>query len=253
MVVWQHKYYAPISILVGVVLPTLIASAWGDFWGGYFYGAMLRMVIVHHATFFVNSLAHSLGEKSVSDLHTSYDSFITAILTLGEGYHNYHHEFPHDYRNGIKFYHYDPTKWLIGGLSYLGLTYNLQEIPEPEIQKAMLQMKQRSVNKEMSVLSFGKNFDHLPEISMEEFNQRVANGETLVHMEGIVLDIKNFVHDHPGTCPRRLACFSISAIKSTRQPTITYVATNPITILSTIFTDDAVYVFVRTQVAAKLC
>jgi len=199
MIVWQHKYYAPISIFVGVVLPTLIAGAWGDFWGGYFYAAMLRMVIVHHATFFVNSLAHTLGDKTVSDLHTSYDSFITAILTLGEGYHNYHHEFPHDYRNGIKFWHYDPTKWLIGGLSYFGLTYNLQEIPEVEIQKAMLQMTQRHVNKEASILAFGKNFDNLPEISMEEFNSRVTNkGEALVLMEGIVLDVKNFVHDHPG-------------------------------------------------------
>jgi stearoyl-CoA desaturase (delta-9 desaturase) len=198
MVTWQHKYYAPIAISVGIVFPTLLAAAWGDFWGGYFYAAMLRMVIVHHATFFVNSLAHTLGEKSVSDLHTSFDSFITAILTLGEGYHNYHHEFPHDYRNGIKFFHYDPTKWLIGGLSYFGLTYNLQEIPEHEVQKAVLQMTQRRVNKEMSMLTFGKNFDHLPEISMEDFNQRVAKGEALVHMEGIVLDVKNFVHDHPG-------------------------------------------------------
>lgn len=42
---------------------------------------MLRIVIVHHATFFVNSLAHSLGEKSYSDLHTSYDSVVTAILS----------------------------------------------------------------------------------------------------------------------------------------------------------------------------
>jgi len=171
---------------------------WGDFAGGYFFAAMLRMVIVHHATFFVNSLAHTFGDKTVSDLHTSYDSFITAILTLGEGYHNYHHEFPQDYRNGIRFFHYDPTKWLIGGLSYFGLTYNLQQIEKSEVQKAMLQMNQRKLDAERSKVTFGKNFENLPELSWDEFQARVQKGEQLVVLEDVVLDVKNFVHDHPG-------------------------------------------------------
>ena len=62
---------------------------------------------------------------------------------LGEGYHNFHHEFPQDYRNGTKIYHYDPTKWLIKGLSYFGMTYNLKMIPDMEIEKAKVQMEQR--------------------------------------------------------------------------------------------------------------
>ena len=94
--------------------------------GGFCYATVGRMVFVHQSTFFVNSLAHSLGDRPFSDNHTSYDSVITALVTLGEGYHNFHHEFPDDYRNAIKWYQYDPTKWTIKALSYIGGTYNLK-------------------------------------------------------------------------------------------------------------------------------
>jgi len=156
------------------------------------------MVFVHHATFFVNSLAHTLGDKTFSDHHTAFDSVITAVLTLGEGYHNYHHEFPQDYRNGIRIFHYDPTKWLIKSLNLFGLTYDLKSVQEHEIDKARLQMKQRHLTTQMATLQFGKHFDHLPEISWEEFKTKVAEGENLIVIEGVVHDVKTFVHEHPG-------------------------------------------------------
>jgi len=56
-----------------------------------------------------------------------------ALFTLGEGYHNYHHEFQHDYRNGVKPWQWDPTKWLIWVLSKLGLTSGLRRVPQAEI------------------------------------------------------------------------------------------------------------------------
>jgi len=198
MVQWQHKHYAAVSLIVGVVFPSVVAALWGDLLGGFFFACMMRTVFVHHATFFVNSLAHTLGDKTFSDLHTAFDSFITAILTLGEGYHNYHHEFPQDYRNGIRFYQYDPTKWFIRALATVGLTYNLKEMGEDEIVKARLQMRQRSLDKELARLQFGKRFDSLPLVSWEQFQSRVAAGEMLVVIEGIVHDVKNFVHEHPG-------------------------------------------------------
>lgn len=198
MILWQHKYYPFVSIGAGILLPILIAGLWGDARGGFFYASMWRMVIVHHATFFVNSLAHTLGDKSFSDHHTAYDSFITAILTLGEGYHNYHHEYPQDYRNGIKFFQYDPTKWLIGVLSYAGLTYDLKWISKEEIKKAELQMKQRQLDEEKAKVMYGGNVTQLPELSWDEFNKRVNGGEILIVIEGVVHDVKNFVHEHPG-------------------------------------------------------
>jgi len=198
MLQWQHRYYLPIALSVGMVFPILLCTLWNDMRGGFFYAVMLRMFVVHHATFFVNSLAHSLGDKTYSDLHTAFDSFITAILTFGEGYHNYHHEFPADYRNGVLFYHFDPTKWLISGLSYFGLTYNLKLMSTEEIEKAKIQMKYRSLHEEKAVLKFGTKFEALPVISMTEFHTRVAHGEQLIIISGLVHDVAHFVHDHPG-------------------------------------------------------
>jgi stearoyl-CoA desaturase (delta-9 desaturase) len=152
-----------------------------------------------------------LGDKTYSDLHTAFDSVVTAVLSmlfvvnriltnlaLGEGYHNYHHEFPSDYRNGIKFYHYDPTKWLITGLSYLGLTYNLKMINNGEIEKAKLQMHQRTLNVERAKLQLGKNFNDLSNMTWEEFQSQVSKGQQLVVIDNIVHDVSEFVHDHPG-------------------------------------------------------
>jgi len=198
MIQWQHKYYPHISIGVGVILPVLISSLWGDIRGGYFYAVAVRIMFVHHATFFVNSLAHWLGDKTYSDLHTAYDSFLTAVLTLGEGYHNYHHEFPADYRNGIKAYHYDPTKWLILGLSYFGLTYNLKSMSDEEIDKARIQMQQRTIDVENAKLKFGKKFNELPTLSWSEIKDRVSKGEKLVVIDNLIHDVASFVHEHPG-------------------------------------------------------
>jgi stearoyl-CoA desaturase (delta-9 desaturase) len=64
-----------------------------------------------------------------------------AIFSYGEGYHNYHHYFPTDYRNGIRWYHFDPTKWLIKTLSIVGLTKDLKKVPEKIILQAQQKMK----------------------------------------------------------------------------------------------------------------
>ena len=97
-----NRFYMPIALLMAFVLPTLVCGlGWGDWHGGYFIAGVARLVFVHHSTFFVNSLAHYAGDALFTDGHTARNSFITALLTLGEGYHNFHHEFPSDYRNGV--------------------------------------------------------------------------------------------------------------------------------------------------------
>lgn len=192
MILFQHDYYLPIAASFGVVFPIALAASWGDLWGGFFYACMLRIVFVHHATFFVNSLAHSFGEKTFSDHHTAHDSVVTAVLTLGEGYHNYHHEFPQDYRNGIQVYHYDPTKWLIKALQLVGLTSHLKLMSPEEILKARVQMAQRALDLETA------QYRDLPALSRDEFDHRVEEGEAWVLLEGIVYDIRTFVDEHPG-------------------------------------------------------
>jgi stearoyl-CoA desaturase (delta-9 desaturase) len=68
-----------------------------------------------------------------------------AVVTFGEGYHNYHHEFQHDYRNGVKPWQFDPTKWIIWTLSKLGLASKLRRVPSEKILLAELAEAQRQL------------------------------------------------------------------------------------------------------------
>ena len=117
----QDRYYAVLAIGLGLVLPTAIASLWGDPWGGLLVAGVLRGAILLQATFCVNSLAHLVGRKRYDPSVSARDSLVTALVTFGEGYHSFHHRFPFDYRNGIGWWQYDPSKWLIWSLSRLRL------------------------------------------------------------------------------------------------------------------------------------
>jgi stearoyl-CoA desaturase (delta-9 desaturase) len=77
-----------------------------------------------------------MGRQPYSKRCSARDSFFLALFTLGEGYHNYHHEFQYDYRNGVKPWQWDPTKWLIWVLSKLGVTSHLRRVPEEKILAA---------------------------------------------------------------------------------------------------------------------
>ncbi len=143
MIQWQHRYYMLIAIFVGIFLPTYIGWAMGSSLGGFVFGASLRIVFTHHCTFFINSLAHIWGKQTYTDENSARDNTIIAILTYGEGYHNFHHKFQGDYRNGLKWYHFDPTKWLIQTCSALGLADKLKRVPEEEIFRAKVRMQKK--------------------------------------------------------------------------------------------------------------
>src|SRR4029077_3599286 len=81
---------------------------------------------------------HYLGEQPYSSKCSARDSWLLAILTFGEGDHNYHHEFQHDYRNGVKPWQIDPTKWIIWILSKVGLATRLRRVPTEKIVLAEL-------------------------------------------------------------------------------------------------------------------
>jgi stearoyl-CoA desaturase (delta-9 desaturase) len=199
MVRFQHKYYLPLAIFMGFVLPSLICGlGWGDYYGGYFIAGVLRLVGVHHSTFCVNSLAHYAGSATYTDGHTARNSIITALLTLGEGYHNFHHEFPSDYRNAIEWYQWDPTKVLIKALSYIGQTYELREFSHNEVEKGTLQMKQKNLDREKAMIYWGPNPALLPVITKDDLEKRVSAGEKLVILDGFILNVASFAKTHPG-------------------------------------------------------
>src|SRR5262249_40249923 len=94
--------------------------------GGFLIGGVAKVVVLQHGTFLINSACHTIGRQPYSTRCSARDSMLMALFTFGEGYHNYHHEFQHDYRNGRKPWQWDPTKWLIWSLSRIGLTSGLR-------------------------------------------------------------------------------------------------------------------------------
>lgn len=141
MVMFQHNHYVKLVVLMNIGLPLALGWLLGDLWGVFLLGGLLRLVISHHVTFFINSLAHMWGTRPYTDENTARDNPLLALVTYGEGYHNYHHIFQYDYRNGVKWWQFDPTKWLILSLSWVGITKNLKRCSEFAIQKAQLTMQ----------------------------------------------------------------------------------------------------------------
>ncbi|EQA38122.1 stearoyl-CoA 9-desaturase [Leptospira inadai serovar Lyme str. 10] len=150
---FQHDHYYTVAIFMNFILPMLVCGLWGDWLGGLIVVGTLRVAINHHFTFFINSLAHYKGAQPYSDKHTAKDNWFIALFTFGEGYHNYHHEFQADYRNGIRWHDYDPTKWLINIFSYLGLASDLKTISDEQILRKKMIMDEKRLRNKLEVKS----------------------------------------------------------------------------------------------------
>jgi stearoyl-CoA desaturase (delta-9 desaturase) len=135
---WQNRWYKMILIVGGFGLPTLVGAMFGDPIAGLLWGGFLRLAVIHHTTFFVNSLAHYVGKPTYNAEVSARDNWGVALLTLGEGYHSFHHRFPADFRNGILWYHWDPAKWFIASLRGVGLASDLRSATPPQVEQARM-------------------------------------------------------------------------------------------------------------------
>jgi stearoyl-CoA desaturase (delta-9 desaturase) len=134
----QDKYYFVWSIFSGMVLPMAIGALTGHFWGVFLFAVCFRLAFVHHSTFFINSVCHTFGKATYDVDASARDHWLVALLTNGEGYHNFHHRFPGDYRNGIRWYQWDPSKWVIALCAKLGLAWDLRRVSHFSILQAKL-------------------------------------------------------------------------------------------------------------------
>lgn len=139
IVMFQHRHYLGLALGMNLGVPLLLGLWHGDVFGCLLLPGLLRLVAVHHATFFINSLAHYWGRQPYSAEHTARDNDFLSLLTYGEGYHNFHHSFQWDYRNGIRWWQFDPTKWWIAACARLRLARNLRRTPEFQIQRARVE------------------------------------------------------------------------------------------------------------------
>ncbi len=153
LVMWQNRHWHVIGIVTSFVVPPALGWAWGG-WrsalGAFLLTGVARVVCVQHSTFFINSFCHYIGHRPYSTRCTARDSWIMALFTFGEGYHNFHHEFQHDYRNGVKSWQFDPTKWAIWLLNRVGLTSQLRRVPAEKIQLAEISETQRQLEQRLA-------------------------------------------------------------------------------------------------------
>jgi stearoyl-CoA desaturase (delta-9 desaturase) len=166
--------------------------------GGLVYASILRIFFVHQATFCVNSIAHWLGDQPFDDRDSPRDHAVTAFLTLGEGYHNFHHQFPSDYRNAIGLHQYDPTKWSIWIWKQLGLAHDLKTFRWNEIEKGRIEQDQKKLNWRKAQLEWPKALEVLPVIDWTEFRRQIDHGDSLIIIAGVIHEVRDFVKDHPG-------------------------------------------------------
>jgi stearoyl-CoA desaturase (delta-9 desaturase) len=181
LIVWQDRRYGLIGLATGVLLPTLLGLAVGDPWGGFIVGGAVRLMLCYHATFSINSFAHLIGSQPYSDKDSSRDSFITALVSMGEGYHNFHHTFPADYRNGVRAHQFDPTKWALRSLAAVGLARQLRRTPAPAILRARLRMDEQRLGSQVPLAAqplveqFRASVNH----AVERWHDLVAQYELL--------------------------------------------------------------------------
>ena len=166
IVQWQARWYKVLLIAGGFGLPTLIGALFGDALAGLLWGGFLRLVVIHHTTFFVNSLAHYVGKPLYNAEVSARDNWAVALLTLGEGYHSFHHRFPSDFRNGIRWFHWDPAKWFIATLRVLRLAGDLRSTSAPQVEHARMQAAVRLIEPQLT---------GAPDSVAEEIRRLIAN------------------------------------------------------------------------------
>jgi stearoyl-CoA desaturase (delta-9 desaturase) len=195
LVMWQHRHYYLLAILTGFALPTLLGWMWGG-WsaalGSFLIAGMARVVFVQHMTFFINSLCHTIGRQPYSSRCTARDSALMALFTFGEGYHNFHHEFQHDYRNGAKPWQFDPTKWSIWLLHKLGLVDQLRRVPAEKIllQEIAEEQRQLALHLSLKAVELPEPTHTLLQAAQERLHQAAQNWERLKHEYRLATDRK---------------------------------------------------------------
>jgi len=165
LVMWQHRHHFLIGACAASVLPVLVGLLTHNLAGNLIIGLLLRIVVTHHTTFFINSAAHFYGTQPYTDANSARDNAFLAPLTYGEGFHNYHHMWQWDYRNGVKWYQWDPAKWVIKAMSWAGLASGLRAVPDPVIRRARILMEEKALLARLA---------KAPPLAAEALNTRVV-------------------------------------------------------------------------------
>ncbi|XP_063534961.1 acyl-CoA Delta-9 desaturase-like [Cydia strobilella] len=134
---FQKKYYLTLMPLICFILPSIIPTLWGEsLWNGYFVCAIFRYCYVLNVTWLVNSAAHKWGDRTYDKNINPVETKPVSFLVFGEGFHNYHHVFPWDYKTAeLGNYSLNLSKLFIDTMSKIGWAYDLKSVSPDIVEK----------------------------------------------------------------------------------------------------------------------
>ena len=181
ILLFQHKYY-PLCMVAANILSFLVVGwIFSDFLVAFLFAWWVRLFCLHHTTWCINSLAHYWGSRNYSQEHSAVDNYLISLLTYGEGYHNYHHTFAYDYRNGIRWYHFDPAKWLIWTLHKLGLAHDLKRVNNYRIARQLLLQHSEELVQKIKEPTYAQRVSEIA----EKLSTKLSQMQTLLDREQI--------------------------------------------------------------------
>lgn len=179
IVMWQHKLYWPAVWVLNLGIPAALGWLAGDVLGMILLAGAFRLAVSQHFTFFINSLAHTWGRRNYSLDNTARDNGWIALMTWGEGYHNFHHAFQADYRNGLRWWQFDPSKWVIAASAWLGLAADLKRTPWFKIQRARLQIHFRELEQRLSDPGAAPTWREIFDRELQQFRDTVSQWQAV--------------------------------------------------------------------------
>jgi len=180
---WQMKYYWQIAVYMNAILPPIIGyfasgmTIKGAIAGFIFMG--LARALQQQMTFCVNSYTHFVGDTPYA-ISTARDSWWLFPFLLGENWHNFHHAFPMDYRNGVKWYHPDIHKWIIWCLEKLGLATGVVRTSDVRIKAKLeetIKQKKSLMKDELSFVEQAANY--MAKVAQERLQKAEKSAELL--------------------------------------------------------------------------
>ena len=115
-----------LGLAVPAALGGLLTWSWPGVVLGLIWGGLVRVLLVHHITWSINSVCHLWGGKPYDSGDESRNNLVFGVLALGEGWHNNHHAFPTSARHGLRWWQIDASYWVIRGLELAGLAWNVK-------------------------------------------------------------------------------------------------------------------------------
>ena len=123
-----------LGLLLPAIMGGVITLTWMGAWTGLAWGGLVRIFLVHHVTWSVNSVCHLWGFRPYQSGDESRDNYVFGVLALGEGWHNTHHAFPTSARHGLRWWQPDVSYYVIRALAWMGLAWNVK-LPSRQAQE----------------------------------------------------------------------------------------------------------------------